>query len=103
MTNHLDLFAYNDLLCKLRDLGRVVEINLFRRLESFHSILFFWFGTELHSKNIVLHSLENFSKACHVHVNFLLEMVCTVHVLDNVARNNHLLPVRVLNGDLIAC
>ena len=84
MTNHLDLFAFSDLLCELRDLFRVFEISLFSRLKSFHSILLFWFCSELYSENVVLDSLENFSKACHVHINSLLEMICTVHVLNNV-------------------
>ena len=84
MANHLDLLALNDLLCELRDLGRVFQISLFSRLKSFHSILFFWLCSELYSENVVLDSLENFNKACHVHVNSLLEMICTKHVLNNI-------------------
>ena len=102
MTNHLDLFAFNDFLCELRDLFRVFEISLFSRLKSFHSILLFWFCSELYSENVVLDSLENFSKACHVHINSLLEMICTVHVLNNVTWDNHLIAPWIFNCDLVA-
>ena len=87
MANQSDLPALNDLLSEL---CWVTKVSLLSLLESLDGILLSGLGSELHSENVVLHCLKDLCHVSHVHMDLFFEVVCTVHVFDDVTGDDHL-------------